>query len=47
MSIEENKAIVRRHFEEIWNQQRLELADELVADDYLSHLPLPGQPAGI
>lgn len=47
MSIEENKAIVRRHFEEIWNQKRFDLADELVATDYLSHLPLPGQPAGI
>jgi steroid delta-isomerase-like uncharacterized protein len=47
MTIEENKAIVRRHFEEIWNQGRLEVADELVAADYLSHLPLPGQPDGI
>ncbi len=47
MSVEENKAIVRRHFEEIWNQKQLEVADELVAIDYLSHFSLPGQPVGI
>ena len=37
MSIESNKALVRRVFEEIYNQGRYEAADELIATDYLSH----------
>lgn len=37
MSAESNKAIVRRVFEEIYNQGRYEVADELVAPTYLSH----------
>ena len=41
------KAIIHRHFAEIWNQRRLDVADELVAPTYESHFPLPGQPAGI
>jgi steroid delta-isomerase-like uncharacterized protein len=47
MSTEANKAIIRRHFDEIWNQGRLEVADEIVAPAYHSHFPLPGQPPGI
>jgi predicted ester cyclase len=31
MSEQENEAIVRRFYEELWNNWRLELADELVA----------------
>lgn len=37
MSIESNKALVRRVFEEIYNQGRYDVADELIAPDYLSH----------
>jgi predicted ester cyclase len=37
MSIESNKAIVRRVFEEIYNQGLYEVADQLIAPDYLSH----------
>ena len=33
---EENKAIFRRYLEEVWNQGRLELADEIF-DRYISH----------
>ena len=47
MSLEANKTLVRRHFDEIWNQRRLEVADELVDPAYLSHFPVPGQPPGI
>ncbi len=47
MSTEENKALVRRHFAAIWNQRQLDVADELVAPDYHSHFPVPGQPPGI
>ncbi|HEX5912008.1 MAG TPA: ester cyclase, partial [Rubrobacter sp.] len=35
---EENKATFRRYIEEVWNQGRLELADEIF-DRYLSHQP--------
>lgn len=36
MSIEKNKAIMRRMIEEIWNQGRLETADELFSSDHTS-----------
>jgi steroid delta-isomerase-like uncharacterized protein len=34
---EENKALVRRELEEIFNEGKLELADELLASDYTVH----------
>jgi steroid delta-isomerase-like uncharacterized protein len=39
MSLEENKALVRRHVEEFWNQGQLELADELHTEDIVMHDP--------
>ena len=47
MSIEENKALVRRFYEEI-DQGNLEAMDELVAEDYVDHNPppFPGLAAG-
>jgi len=36
MFIEENKALVRR-FIEVYNERRLELIDDLVAQDYVDH----------
>jgi steroid delta-isomerase-like uncharacterized protein len=47
MSSETNKALVRRHFDEIWNQYRLDVADQLVDPSYTTHFPVPGQPPGI
>jgi steroid delta-isomerase-like uncharacterized protein len=47
MSTDANKAIIQRHFDEIWNQGRIEVADEIVAPNYTSHFPVPGQPPGI
>ena len=35
----ENKALVSRFFEEFCNQRRDEVADELIAEDYVSHGP--------
>ncbi len=37
MSLEENKALVRRFVEEIFVQGRPEAVDDLLADDFVSH----------
>ena len=39
MSAEENKAIVRRLIEELWNAGNPELADQIYAADYVRHGP--------
>ena len=39
MSTEENKALLRRLFEEVWNQGNLAAVDELLAADYVLHDP--------
>ena len=38
---EANKELVRRHFEQIWNNKDLAAADELMAQDYLEHVVVP------
>lgn len=38
---ETNKELVRRHFEEIFNRQNLDLCDEIMADDYVEHAVAP------
>jgi len=40
MSTEENKAIVRRVFGEIWNQGNLDVVDEVLATNYIFHDPV-------
>jgi len=47
MSTEDNKALVRRFWQEVFNEQRLERADEFVAPDYLDHAAVPGQEPGL
>ena len=39
MSAEDNKAMHRRVYEEIWNQKNPALIDEVISDDYIYHLP--------
>lgn len=39
MSAEDNKALARRWFEELFNQQKFEVADEIVAADHVNHDP--------
>jgi steroid delta-isomerase-like uncharacterized protein len=36
-TLEENKALVRRWFEEVWNQGRAEAIDEMFAADGIAH----------
>ena len=43
---EENKALIRRFFEEVWNEQNLDAIDELVAADQVDHSLPPGLPPG-
>ncbi len=44
--LEENKALVRRVIEEVWNQGKLDVAGEIFATDYIFHAPLPGEVRG-
>lgn len=39
MLTKENKALLRRLFEEVWNQGNLAAVDELLAADYVLHDP--------
>jgi steroid delta-isomerase-like uncharacterized protein len=39
MSTEENKALAKRAWEEMFNQKKLEVIDELFASDYIYHGP--------
>jgi predicted SnoaL-like aldol condensation-catalyzing enzyme len=43
-SIEENKALVTRLSEEIWNQGNVELSYELFPENYVAHQPAFGDP---
>jgi steroid delta-isomerase-like uncharacterized protein len=47
MSTEGNKDLVRRYYDEVLNQGRIETLDELAVPDYQENDPLPGQRAGL
>jgi len=43
----ENEKIMRRYFEEAWNQGKLEVLDEIIDPNYINHSPgLPNPPPG-
>ncbi len=44
MSAEENKAIIRRFFEEGPSKGNLSVAGELLSPDFVIHIPLPSSP---
>jgi len=46
MSTEENKAIHRRVFEEVFNQGKLDVASQIFATDYIFHVSVPGEVRG-
>lgn len=43
MSINANKATVRRLYDEFWNAEKLEVADELLHPDYVFDEAIPFQ----
>ncbi len=45
MSTEDNKALARLFYEELWNRKNLSVANELIAATYVFHMP--GSPPGI
>ena len=45
MSLEENKAVIRRLYEEVANAKNLDVVDEIVAEDTVDHDAFPGMPA--
>ena len=46
MTIENNKAVVQRYYQEVLNAGRVDVLDELAVEDYAEHDPLPGQGTG-
>ena len=48
MSTKDNKALVRRSFEEAWNTGNMDVFDEVIAPDYVLHDPsVPEDVVGI
>ncbi len=43
---DDNKSIMRRAYDEILNEGRLEVADELIAEDMIEHERFPGLESG-
>ena len=43
MSLAQNKALVRRFYEEVWNQGNVEVTAEIFSDDYVRHDLRPSQ----
>lgn len=46
MPTEQNKATVRRYYDEVFNQRNIDLVDELAVEDYVENNPFPGQGNG-
>jgi len=46
MSAEQNKAAIRRYFEEVWNKGNMNAVDEVVGADLVDHSAPPGLPPG-
>jgi predicted ester cyclase len=46
MSIEENKALIHRYYEEVWNKGNHDATDTFFATDGIDHNAPPGSPPG-
>jgi steroid delta-isomerase-like uncharacterized protein len=46
MSTEDNKALIRRFYEEVFNKKNLAAIDEFFAPDHVDHTLPPGLPVG-
>jgi steroid delta-isomerase-like uncharacterized protein len=46
MTSSDNTAVVRRFYDEVLNQRRVDVLDEIAAEDYIEHDPFPGQGNG-
>ena len=40
------KALARRFYEEVLNQGKLDVLDEILSDDFVEHQEIPGMPSG-
>jgi len=51
VSVEQNKVVARRLFEEVFNDKRVDLVEEIVADDVVDHNKIvfaqPERPGGV
>ena len=47
MSVERNKAVVRSHFEEIWEKGNLDFVDENLTPDFVNHDPRGPEAPGV
>ena len=47
MSVEENKALLRRGWEEILNKGNINALDQFYAENFVDHNAFPGIPSGI
>ena len=49
MGVADNKALVRRFYEEVWDRGNVEFAQEVFADDYIRHdlRPTEALPGGV
>jgi predicted SnoaL-like aldol condensation-catalyzing enzyme len=41
VSAQENEALVRRYFEEVWDKGNVAAVDDFMAPDYVQHAALP------
>ena len=46
MSTTDNKKIINYFIEEVINNKNLNAADEIVSEDFIEHIPFPGQEPG-
>ena len=44
---EQNKALVRRFYEEVFNKQNIDFIDQVCTTDFVDHTAMPGQGPGL